>query len=185
MRLHAIRIAALAVVAAGLAGCASDENFESGLPPGPSPGFETPAEKVECVPYARQHSSVKIHGDAWTWWNQAAGKYSRESVPETGAVMVLAGYAGPERGHVAVVRALVSPREIRIDHANWLGNGAIYLDDPVADVSPDNDWSQVRVWNIKTGAWGAHIYPVQGFIGPAAGSARMARLGSEISNINQ
>ena len=27
--------------------------------------------------------------------------------------------------------------------------------------------AQVRVWNIKTGAWGGKIYPVQGFIGPA------------------
>lgn len=187
MRLHGIKIAALAAIAAGLAGCASDENFSGRLPPGPaaSPGFETPAERVECVPYARQHSSVKIHGDAWTWWDKAAGKYSREAAPEAGAVMVLAGYAGPERGHVAVVRTVISSREIRIDHANWLGHGAIYLDDPVADVSPDNDWSQVRVWNIKTGAWGVHVYPVQGFIGPAAESARVASLEPEMSDINQ
>ena len=69
--------------------------------------------------------------------------------------MVLIGYAGPERGHVAVVRPLISAREIHVDHANWLDDGAIYLDDPVEDVSADNDWSQVRVWNIKTGGWGS------------------------------
>ena len=187
MRVHGIKIAVLAVVAAGLAGCASDENFHGGLPPGPgaSPGFETPAERVECVPYARQHSSVKIHGDAWTWWDKAAGKYSRESEPESGAVMVLAGYAGPERGHVAVVRTVISPREIRIDHANWLGHGAVYLDDPVADVSPDNDWSEVRVWNIRAGAWGVHVYPVQGFIGPGSESPRLASLAPDISDTDQ
>ena len=86
--------------------------------------------------------------------------------------MVLAGYAGPERGHVAVVRSLISAREIRVDHANWLDDGAIYLNDPVADVSANNDWSQVRVWNIKTGGWGSAIYPVQGFIGPGSGEPR-------------
>ena len=29
----------------------------------------------------------------------------------------------------------------------------------------DNDWSLVRVFNLKTGGWGGKIYPVQGFIG--------------------
>ena len=96
--------------------------------------------------------------------------FPREVTPETGAVLVLTGYAGPERGHVAVVRSLVSTREIRVDHANWLGDGAIYLDDPVTDVSENNDWSQVRVWNIRTGGWGTRIYPVQGFIGPGRDS---------------
>ena len=90
--------------------------------------------------------------------------------------MVLTGYAGPERGHVAVVRELVSPREIRVDHANWLDDGAIYLNDPVRDVSADNDWSAVRVWNLKTGAWGGKIYPVQGFIGPSAAAMRPSRI---------
>jgi hypothetical protein len=79
--------------------------------------------------------------------------------------MVLNNYAGPERAHVAVVREIVSAREIRVDHANWLNDGAIYLDDPVEDVSDANDWSRVRVFNLKTGGWGERIYPVQGFIG--------------------
>jgi hypothetical protein len=60
----------------------------------------------------------------------------------------------------------VDAREIRIDHANWLDDGAIYVGDPVRDVSPDNDWSEVRVFNLKTRAWGGRIYAVQGFIGP-------------------
>ena len=86
--------------------------------------------------------------------------------------MVLSNYAGPDRGHVAVVERIVSSREIRVDHANWLDDGAIYVNDPVADISPDNDWSMVRVFNIKTGAWGGHIYPVQGFILSPDGAAR-------------
>jgi hypothetical protein len=71
-----------------------------------------------------------------------------------------------------VVRRIVSPREIRIDHANWLNDGSIYVNNPVADVSAANDWSQVRVFNIQTGAWGGRIYPVKGFIG--SGSNRRA-----------
>jgi len=120
---------------------------------------------LQCVPFARDHSGIKIYGDAYTWWDKAAGKYPRAGLPESGAVMVLNNYAGPTHGHVAVVRQLVGPREIRVDHANWLNDGAIYLNDPVQDVSSDNDWSVVRVFNLKAGAWGSRLYPVQGFIG--------------------
>jgi len=70
------------------------------------------------------------------------------------------------RGHVAVVTAVDSSREIRIDHANWLDDGAIYRDDPVIDVSPDNDWSEVRVWNTRANQLGTRTYLVRGFIGP-------------------
>jgi hypothetical protein len=164
----------LAGTAALLAGCVSTEDIYHAPPPSqPNLTLQIPPQQMpgslQCVPFARDHSGVKLYGDAWTWWDQAAGKFSREATPASGAVMVLTNYAGPERGHVAVVRALVSPREIRVDHANWLGDGAIYLNDPVFDVSADNDWSAVKVWNVRTGAWGVKIYPVQGFIGPGAG----------------
>ncbi|HEX4105996.1 MAG TPA: CHAP domain-containing protein [Rhizomicrobium sp.] len=167
------RIIVLAMAAAGLAGCASDKAVYSALPPesAPTAQYTAPPSPIQCVPYAREHSSVKIFGDAWTWWGQAAGKFPREAAPELGSVMVLAGYSGPRSGHVAVVRSVTNTREIRVDHANWLDDGAIYVDDPVADVSSTNDWSEVRVWNIKTGAWGGRIYPVQGFIGPVQGAA--------------
>jgi hypothetical protein len=125
---------------------------------------------LECVPFARDHSGVKIFGDAYTWWDQAAAKYERSDKPESGAVMVLSGYAGPNRGHVAVVQKVISSREIRVDHANWLDDGSIYINDPVADVSAGNDWSAVRVFNIQTGAWGGNIYPVKGFILPPGGA---------------
>jgi len=64
-----------------------------------------------------------------------------------------------------VVRRVVGPREIRVDHANWLDDGSIYVNNPVEDVSSENDWSVVRVFNLKTGGWGSRLYPVQGFIG--------------------
>jgi hypothetical protein len=123
--------------------------------------------RIQCAAYAREHSSVDIHGDAYTWWEQAGGIYARSSEPVEGSVMVLKNYAGKHRAHVAIVRRMASSREIRIDHANWLNDGAIYVNDPVLDVSAANDWSQVKVWNIRSGSWGTRVYAVQGFIGPA------------------
>ncbi len=126
---------------------------------------------LQCVPYAREHSTVNIHGDAYTWWDKAAGQYARGSVPVMGSVIVLYGYAGTHRGHVAVVTRMISPREIRINHANWNNDGSIYVNDPVQDMSEENDWSLVKVWNIRTGSWGLKSYKVRGFIGPGpAGS---------------
>ena len=87
---------------------------------------------------------------------------------------MLTGYSGPRHSHVAVVTAMVSSREIRVNHANWLNDGAIFTDDPVVDVSPDNDWSQVRVYNERIGAWGARTYLVQGFIGPSRDNPQVA-----------
>jgi len=129
---------------------------------------------LQCVPYARDHSSVNIFGNANTWWAKANGVYARGGSPLLGSVMVLGGYSR-NRGHVAVVRSITSAREIRIDHANWLDDGAVYVNDPVVDVSADNDWTQVKVWNIRSGSWGTKTYRVLGFIGPGpAGSPAVA-----------
>ena len=140
-------------------------NDSAGSPPSRIAGAH-----LECVPYARDHSGVNIRGNANTWWKQSEGVYAHAAQPSLGAVMVLAGYSR-YRGHVAVVRRMISPREIRIDHANWLDDGAIYVNDPVMDVSADNDWSQVKVWNIRSGSWGTRVYMVQGFIGPGPANA--------------
>ena len=123
------------------------------------------AHGLQCVPYAREHSGINLRGDAYTWWDKAAGVYARGSDPIIGSVIVLNGYSR-HRAHVAVVRRIVSPREIRIDHANWNDDGSIYVNDPVVDVSENNDWTQVKVWNIRSGSWGTRTYHVQGFIGP-------------------
>jgi surface antigen len=163
-----VRLAAAVVLGIALAGCASGPDYADRDDSGPSGGHHARPQSstLQCVPYARQRSGVVIYGDAYTWWDKAAGKFVRAASPSEGAVMVLYNYAGPNRGHVAVVRELVDSRTIKIDHANWLDDGAIYVDNPVRDVSAGNDWSQVRVFNLRTGAWGSHIYPVQGFIGP-------------------
>jgi hypothetical protein len=168
-----LRFAAAALSALGAAGCAGtpDAGYDTaGLalsaPSTEGTRIETPPAPLECVPYARTRSGVGLFGDAGTWWAKADGRYTRGRMPLLGSVIVLTGYAGPGRGHVGVVSRLVSSREIRLDHANWLGDGAIYLADPVADVSPDNDWSEVRVWNPRARSWGVKTYLVAGFIGP-------------------
>jgi len=160
------KLAAAALLALCLEGCASPMEY-SAMPReyGKAVVENDPHKPLQCVPYAREHSAIKLYGDAYTWWDKAAGKYLRGAVPQAGAVMVLNNYAGADRGHLAVVRRVVGTREIRVDHANWLDDGSIYVNDPVEDVSSDNDWSAVRVYNLATGGWGSKVYPVQGFIG--------------------
>lgn len=177
------RLAAIAALSLSLAACASapppahDSDDGPGYGRGdPSARIEYPAHKLQCVPFARRLTGIPIHGNAWTWWHQAAGRYPRGDAPIPGAIAVLDGYAGPHRAHLAVVRAIVSSRVIRVDHANWLDHGNIYLDDPVMDVSPGHDWSEVRVYNLATRAWGGHTYHVRGFIGPNDGAADAPRL---------
>lgn len=83
-------------------------------------------------------------------------------------MFVMRGYNDPSRGHVAVVSTIVSPREIRVDQANWLNRGEISVAVPVIDVSPANDWSEVRVWYIPANSWGVRVYRAEGFIHPFA-----------------
>ncbi len=161
------KLALVALFALSLEGCATSMTSydEPSLPSETDSAIAGKDSLLQCVPYAREQSGIDIYGDAYTWWDKAAGKYPRGSLPAPGAVMVLHNYAGAKRGHLAVVRQVVGPREIRVDHANWLNDGSIYVNDPVQDVSSDNDWSVVRVFNLKAGAWGERLYPVQGFIG--------------------
>jgi hypothetical protein len=120
--------------------------------------------RLQCVPFARRESGVESYGDANTWWRQAAGRYETAETPSEGAVLVLHGYASANRGHVAVVKEVVSPRLIIVDHANWLNGGEVTRDVPIMDVSADGDWSEVRVWHVPGRHWGGRTYEVQGFI---------------------
>lgn len=145
----------------------------------PFDGFTTPRviydqPPSECVPFARTISGVAIWGDAVTWWAQAEGKYPRSSRPAEGSVLVLRGWQDDKRGHVAVVKAMLNSRVLRVDHANWLHGGEVSLDVPVIDVSPANDWSQVRVWHVPGMYWGGRTYQSQGFIHPIGFSAPTA-----------
>ena len=130
------------------------------------PRIVTPAKRLQCVPYARQQSQIPIRGDAWTWWQQAAGTYQRSSRPVVGSVMVFSKTRRNRYGHLAVVTRIVSDREIVARHANWLNKGRIHIDTPIRDVSRNNDWSAVRVWYTPGNVFGRHDYPVYGFILP-------------------
>src|SRR5690606_24686293 len=70
-----------------------------------------------CVPFARAASAVKLQGDAWSWWEAAEGRYTRNHVPAPGAVLVMKRTERLRRGHVAVVSAILNSREILLDHA--------------------------------------------------------------------
>ena len=131
-----------------------------------TPFIITDQPHSECVPYARNISGVQIWGDAVTWWAQAENKYVRSTRPAEGSVLVLRGWNDDRRGHVSVVKEIIDARTIRVDHANWMRGGEISINVPVTDVSPDNDWSQVRIWHVPGGYWGGRTYQVQGFIHP-------------------
>ena len=131
---------------------------------------------LECVPYARRHVAISLRGDAWRWWQAAEGRYERGTRPRVGSVLVLKRRGG-SRGHLAVVTRINGPREIVVDHANWLNRGRIHLATPVRDVSANNDWSAVRVWYTPGNVLGRSTYPSYGFIYPKGGR----RAGGEIS----
>jgi surface antigen len=118
----------------------------------------------QCVTFARSISGIDIHGNANTWWNQAAGKYARGTAPKEGAVLAFAATGHMPMGHVAMVSKVVSDREVLLTHANWSRPGKVETDVRAVDVSPNGDWSQVKVWYAPTGGLGTTVYPVKGFI---------------------
>jgi hypothetical protein len=131
----------------------------------PTPRVETPLHRLFCVEYARLRSGFNIVGDAKLWWQHAASSvYDRVSHPVEEAVMVFSGSKRLRRGHVAVVTSIVGPRQIIVDQANWQNHGEIDHATPVLDVSKNNDWSLVRVWDVPSGTFGARTYAVSGFI---------------------
>ncbi len=138
----------------------------SARPPGGDPRIVEASAPLQCVPYARELSGIRIRGDAWTWWQAADGRYRRSDRPEVGAVLVLARSKRIDGGHLAVVTEVLNEREVVVRHANWLNRGRIHLDTPVRDVSPGNDWSAVRLWYTPAATWGARRYAVAGFIMP-------------------
>jgi len=120
---------------------------------------------LECAPFARQVSGIQLYGEAYSWWDQAAGRYGRGNTPVPGGVLVFRRSDRLPSGHVSVVDRIVSAREIVVTQSNWLHH-RITRDEPVLDVSDRNDWSAVRVWWAPTGTLGRTIYPAYGFIAP-------------------
>lgn len=150
-------------------------------PYGDDSGAE-PQPYLQCVPYAREVSGIQIYGDAWTWWDQAAGRYARGHTPRVGAVMAFEPYGNMTLGHVAAVSRVIDSRTVLLRHANWSPidgrRGHIENDVEAVDVSPDNDWSQVRVWYAPIQSLGSTAWPVAGFIYPKKPSGEMLQVAS-------
>ncbi|CAA7621061.1 Surface antigen [Candidatus Terasakiella magnetica] len=124
---------------------------------------------LQCVTYAREASGLNLKGDAWKWWEAAQGVYDRGTTPKDGAVLVFKRQGSMSHGHVSVVQKMVSSRVVLVDHANWAprgtaGRGKVTHAVPVMDVSPKNDWSQVRVWYNPAQEFGDRIYKTQGYV---------------------
>mgnify|MGYP003411808984 CR=1 FL=1 len=153
---------ALGLAAPAMADTAVDFDRDAGGGSAAMPAY------LQCVPYARQLSGIQIRGDAHTWWDQAEGRYAKGRIPRVGAVMAFRPHGNMRLGHVAAVSRIVDSRTVLLRHANWsLINGRRgQIEDNVRaiDVSPDNDWSEVRVWYDPIQGLGTTHWPVKGFI---------------------
>ena len=122
----------------------------------------------QCVPFARLVSGIQLFGDAYTWWNQAIGKYETGFTPKAGAVLCFKPTERMRLGHVAVVSQVLTDRIVQITHANWSpiegSRGKVEKDVTLVDVSPQGDWSQVKVWYDPNRDLGGSTYATYGFI---------------------
>ncbi|ACI50864.1 CHAP domain containing protein [Gluconacetobacter diazotrophicus PA1 5] len=133
---------------------------------------------IQCVAFAKTASDVVLHGNAVNWWYNAAGVYARGSAPEAGSVLNFRATRRMPLGHVAVVTNVIDSRTVTIDQSHWAQRG-ISRNVSVIDVSPNNDWSAVRVALAHQGTYGS-IYPTYGFIYPrsdTSGRVMMASAG--------
>ncbi|CAM3032053.1 Peptidase C51 domain-containing protein [Sphingomonas antarctica] len=129
------------------------------------------AQFWQCVTFARSISAIDLRGNAKTWWAQAAGRYLRDALPTAGSVMTFKPSGTMPQGHVAVVREVVSAREVLLDHANWSRPGRVERGVRAVDVSAKGDWSVVRVFYAGAGGLGTRVNALYGFIKTAAQSA--------------
>ena len=71
----------------------------------------------------------------------------------------------------AAFSKIIDSRTVLIRHANWCPingrRGQIEDNVRAVDVSPDNDWSAVRVWYGPSQALGTTHWPLAGFIYPS------------------
>lgn len=157
---------ALLLAVATISSCSTRPATSTLPPPGNvAPLMVDAGARLQCVTYARDLSGIQIRGDAWTWWNQAAGRYHRGTRPAPGAVLVYKR-KGSSRGHLAVVTRVIDDRTVVASHANWLNGGQVHENTPIRDVSSKGDWSAVRTWYIPGQTWGRSAYATHGFIYP-------------------
>jgi CHAP domain len=131
---------------------------------------------IQCVAFAKTASDVALRGNAANWWYNAAGVYARGAAPEAGSVLNFRATRRMPLGHVAVVTNVIDSRTVTIDQSHWAQRG-ISRNVSVVDVSPNNDWSAVRVALGRQGAYGS-IYPTYGFIYPRADTSGRVMMAS-------
>ena len=132
------------------------------------------AQFWQCAPFARSISGIDIRGNADTWWGQAAGHYARGTAPRAGAVLAFAATSRMRVGHVATVSRVISDREVLLTHANWSRPGQVETNVRAVDVSPEGDWSMVKVWYAPVGGLGTSANPARGFIYPSGSGEAVA-----------
>lgn len=142
----------------GLAACGSSRDFRGG-------GAGERIAGLECAPFARELSGIALYGSAADWWDASTGRYARSREPVVGGVLVFTRSDRLPHGHVAVVSAVLGPRQIEVTQANWVRN-ELDRDQLVVDVSGRNDWTAVRVWYPPANQLGTHPYDTYGFIVP-------------------
>jgi surface antigen len=124
---------------------------------------------IDCVQYVKSSSNFGLSGNAWSWWDHAAGVYQRGREPRAGAVLVFERTRRMPAGHLALVAGVIDGATVLIDHANWSaiggGDGRIRRGVPAVDCSLRHDWSAVCVWNSEFQSFG-HPYAIAGFIYP-------------------
>jgi surface antigen len=134
----------------------------------PSMGGALAETYWQCVPFARLISGIQIFGDAYTWWQQALGRYDVGFIPKAGAVLCFKPTERMRLGHVAVVSEVLTDRIVQITHANWSpiegSRGKVEKDVTLVDVSPEGNWSQVKVWYDPSRGLGGSTYQTYGFI---------------------
>jgi hypothetical protein len=157
LALHLAPPMALALLLAGCGSSSRTGGFAGGS------GMRVPG--ITCAPFARELSGIALYGEADSWWNGAAGRYTRSERPALGSVLVFRRTSRLRSGHVSVVTRLVGERHVLVTQANWVP-GHVDEDQLVVDVSAGNDWSEVRVWYPPVNQLGGTAYPAHGFIHP-------------------
>ena len=146
----------------------------------PATAQEFGSKSWQCAPFARAISGIQLFGDAAGWWGQALGRYSRGNAPVIGAAMVFKAGRSMRVGHVATVTGIISERIVSVTHANWSPingrRGRVETDVRIVDVSPNNDWTSVRVWYAPIKAVGTSAHAVFGFVYPDAAAKLASRI---------
>ena len=158
---HSLRVLCLLAGPLGLSACASS-GPSTGARAGDYVGGTVP---LDCAPFARALSGIQLKGSAADWWDEADGRYRRSGAPIIGSVLVLRRSGRLPDGHVAVVSGILGEREILVTQANWVHH-RVTEDQPVIDVSRDNDWSEIRVWWPPSSQMGITNYAAFGFLRP-------------------